>query len=99
MIARIKSPPPHWPLLPSGRHDFFAAFKQKGGRMRRIVPALRVAVLLLVAPQLLAQQGAQAVVSVNETMIRMEPLHRFMENTRLGAIVHLAAHDAVNSIP
>jgi hypothetical protein len=43
--------------------------------------------------------GTELLIRLNEVMIRMEPVSRFLENNRLGAIVHLSIHDALNSIP
>src|SRR5687768_12072766 len=43
--------------------------------------------------------GRELLIELNEVMIRMEPVSRFLENNRMGAIVHIAVHDALNSIP
>lgn len=73
----------------------FAAQRGSAGT-RGPVAAVLLAALMVACP---AVGQANVVADWNRLMLRLEPTQRFTPHTRAAALVHVAMHDAINSIP
>lgn len=69
--------------------------------VRDVVRDLRglLAVLFVALVGLPSVASANTVADWNRLMIRLEPTNRFTPHTRAAALMHVAMHDAINSIP